>query len=103
MATVMTPQIRLDEQGVAWIDGTTTKVIEVALAKATTGLTPEEVQAELSHLTLAQVYAALAHYHAHKDELDAEIQRRKEWAEEMAARAGESPFAKRLRSMGRLP
>jgi uncharacterized protein (DUF433 family) len=103
MATVTIAQIRLDDDGVAWIEGTNTKVIEVALTKLASGLTPDELQAELPHLSLSQVNAALVYYYAHKEELDAEIERRKQWAEERAAQAGESPFATRLRALGKLP
>jgi uncharacterized protein (DUF433 family) len=35
------------------------------------GLTPEEIATEIPHLTLAQVHAALAYYHANRDEMDA--------------------------------
>ncbi len=35
------------------------------------GLGPEEIADELEHLTLAQVYAALAYYHANRDEIEA--------------------------------
>lgn len=103
MAAVPNLPIVFDANGVAYIEGTTTKVIEVALAKKTSGLTPEELQAELPHLTLAQVYAALAYYYAHQAALDAEIDRRYEYAEKMRAQAGESPFAKRMREAGKLP
>jgi uncharacterized protein (DUF433 family) len=75
--------IRLDEAGVPWIEGTTTKVIEVVLNQESTGSTPEELQSEMPHLSLAQIYAALAYYLAHKAELDADIQRRFEWTEQM--------------------
>lgn len=37
------------------------------------GLRPEEIAGRIGHLSLAQVYAALAHYHANRDEIDAEI------------------------------
>jgi uncharacterized protein (DUF433 family) len=37
------------------------------------GLTPEEIINQIPHLTLAQVYAALAYYHANRDQLDVEI------------------------------
>ena len=103
MTTATASGILLDENGVAWIEGTATKVSEVALTKRVSGLTPEELQAELPHLSLAQVYAALAYYHGHQDHLDAEIERRKQWAEEMASQAGESSFVKRVRAMGKLP
>ena len=35
------------------------------------GLTPEEMATEIPHLDLAQVHAALAYYHANRDEIDA--------------------------------
>ena len=37
------------------------------------GLAPEEITAEIPHLTLAQVYAALAYYHANREEMDSDI------------------------------
>ena len=37
------------------------------------GLTAEEIAAEYPHLTLAQVYAALAYYHANSDEIEADL------------------------------
>lgn len=33
------------------------------------GLTPQEIAAEIPHLTLAQVYAALTYYHANSAEI----------------------------------
>lgn len=38
-----------------------------------TGMKPEEIVAERTHLTQAQVYAALAYYYANKAAIDAEI------------------------------
>ncbi len=37
------------------------------------GLSPEEIAHKISHLTLAQVYAALAYYHGNRDEIEADI------------------------------
>lgn len=102
METAIRAPIVLDDQGVAYITGTTAKVIEIALAKETSGQTPEELQRDLPHLTLAQIYAALAYYHQHKEELDAEIERRYEVAEKLRAEAGESGFARRMRATGKL-
>jgi hypothetical protein len=34
-------------------------------------LSPEEVAYRIGHLTLAQVYAALAYYHANQEEMEA--------------------------------
>ena len=35
------------------------------------GLSPEEIVDSIGHLTLAQVYAALAYYHANREEIEA--------------------------------
>jgi len=37
------------------------------------GLTPEEIAADYPHLELAQVYSALAYYHANRAEMDAHL------------------------------
>ena len=37
------------------------------------GLSPEEIAEEFGHLTLAQVHAALAYYHANREEIDSAI------------------------------
>lgn len=37
------------------------------------GLNPEEIADEIGHLTLAQVYAALAYYHANREEIEADM------------------------------
>lgn len=37
------------------------------------GLTPEEISDRVGHLSLAQVHAALAYYHANRAEIEAEI------------------------------
>lgn len=95
--------ITLDDRGVACIQGTTTKVTEVVLNKEWAGQTPEELQQDMAHLTLAQVYAALAYYHQHKEELDREIEDGERLAASLADEAGDSPFAKRIREGGWRP
>ena len=37
------------------------------------GLSPEEIADRIGHLSLAQVYAALAYYHANCEEIEADI------------------------------
>lgn len=37
------------------------------------GHSPEEITRQYAHLNLAQVYAALAYYHANREEIDADI------------------------------
>ena len=93
MAATIASLIQVDENGVPWIAGTTCKVIEVVLTKQANGWTPEEVQDALPHLSLAQVYGALAYYYAHQEALDADMERRRQWAEEMRAHE-KNPFSK---------
>ncbi|MBE9095010.1 DUF433 domain-containing protein [Tychonema sp. LEGE 07203] len=37
------------------------------------GMTPEKIAEEFPHLTLAQIYAALAYYYANQNQIDADI------------------------------
>jgi uncharacterized protein (DUF433 family) len=37
------------------------------------GMSPEEIALEYPHLNLAQVHAALAYYHANREEIEADI------------------------------
>ncbi len=37
------------------------------------GMSPEEIALEYPHLSLAQVHAALAYYHANRDEIETDI------------------------------
>lgn len=37
------------------------------------GMSPEDIALEYQHLTLAQVHAALAYYHANREEIEVDI------------------------------
>jgi len=37
------------------------------------GYSPEEIARKIDHLSLAQIYAALAYYHANRETIEAEI------------------------------
>jgi len=101
-ATVITPHIKLDARGVAWIDDTNTKVIEVAQDMIAHGWSPEEIHFQHSHLSLAQIYSALGYYYDHQAEFDATIQESLRRVSELHEQAAESPLRKRLRELGRL-
>jgi uncharacterized protein (DUF433 family) len=102
MPVLATAHIRLDQSGVAWIDDTNTKVIEVALDMIAHGWSPEEIHFQHSHLSLAQIHAALGYYYDHKAEMDEQIRRSTQEVERLRTQAGESPLHKRLRDMGKL-
>lgn len=42
------------------------------------GISPEELVAEFSHLTLAQVYDALSYYYDHKEAVDQDLEQNSE-------------------------
>ena len=103
MGTVIESHIHFDDNGVAWIDDTNTKVIEVVLDHLAYGWSPEEIHFQHPHLSLAQIHAALSYYHDHQADLDAEIQRQLAEVEVLETQAGESPIQKRLKELGKLP
>ncbi len=64
-----TLHIHRDERGVAWIDDSNVKVVEVVLDHVQ-GQLAEDIRADHPHLTLAQIHAALAYYYDHQPEID---------------------------------
>ena len=99
MPPVINTHIQLDDTGIAWIEGTRIKVIEVVLDKLAHGSSPEEIHFQYPHLSLAQIHAALAYYHDHQTQLDKEIERDWEEVNATAAKAADSPLQKRLREL----
>lgn len=86
MTETLTAHIHLDERGIAWIDDTNTKVVEVVLDKIAYGWSAEEMHLQHPHLSLAQIYAALSYYHDHEQELDVQIERRYHEAQQILER-----------------
>jgi uncharacterized protein (DUF433 family) len=62
--------------------GTTIEVAVIAIAKIVHGLTPDEIAVDYE-ISLPQVYATLAYYYDHKEQIDVTIQRRRKLAQEM--------------------
>ncbi|HLJ54573.1 MAG TPA: DUF433 domain-containing protein [Chthonomonadaceae bacterium] len=75
------PHIALDHRGIAYVEGTRTKVLTIVQNKRAARCTPEQLQTAMPHLSLAQVYAALAYYHDHRAEVDRQIRHAHERAE----------------------
>jgi uncharacterized protein (DUF433 family) len=102
MPVLTTTHVRLDDRGVAWIDDTNTKVIEVVLDMTAHGWSPEEIHFQHPHLSLAQIHAALGYYYDHKPEMDVQINLTVHEFERLRAQAGESPLRKRLRDLAKI-
>jgi uncharacterized protein (DUF433 family) len=58
--------------GDAYVSGTGLRVKSI-VAHYKVGDTPEEIADQYDHLNLAQVYAALAYYHANREEIEAAL------------------------------
>lgn len=91
------PCVILDELGVAWIAGSTMKVVELVMAQRAHGWSPEEIAFQFPHLDMVQVHGALAYHRDHQSELDEEIVRRTDKADELRRALEEPPFVTRLR------
>lgn len=102
MIVTMYEHIAVDPTGAPVIAGTTMKVVELATAHLSYGWSPEELHFQFPYLTLGQIYAALAYYWDHKAELDADMRRRLQFAEESRLQAGPSPLVTKLRAQGLL-
>jgi uncharacterized protein (DUF433 family) len=88
MPTPVLSHVYLDDKGVARIEGTTTRDIQVALDKIALGWDADEIHVQYPSLSLSQIHSALTYYYDHQEELDAEIERRDREVERLRAQAG---------------
>jgi uncharacterized protein (DUF433 family) len=102
MATVAYPHIEFTPKGVPYLAGTQTKVIEVVLDRLAYHWDADEIHRQHPHLSLGQIYSALAYYYDYQAEMDREIEEQLRQVEQIKARLGESPVRLKLRAMGRL-
>lgn len=72
------------------IAGHRIKVQHIAVWHERMGMTPEEIVATYPTLTLPAVYAALAYYHSHRGEIDADMKADEQFVAEMKEQAGPS-------------
>src|SRR5436853_5273142 len=101
MVAVLNSLIELDKDGSPWIARANTKVVEVVLDKIAHNSSAEEMHEQYPHLSLAQIHAALSYYYEHQAEVDADIERRTRYVEEMRAQQPDSPLRQRLRTLKR--
>lgn len=66
---VRTPEVRGGRPRVAGTGVTVRRIV----GWYKQGLSPEEIADEFGHLNLAQVYAALAYYHANREEIEVDL------------------------------
>lgn len=94
--------VQLDERNIPIIEGTSMKIVELITSVKAYAWSPEELLQNYPHLSLGKIYSALAYYWDHKQEIDADIERREQYAQRLQQEAGESPFGAKLRAQGLL-
>lgn len=76
----MTVPLQADEHGAIRVSGTRV-TLDVVIARHQQGDSPEVIHESFDVLPVNDIYAVIAYYLAHRDELDAYIQHRDEEAE----------------------
>ena len=67
------------------ISGTRIRVQDIYVWHELRGQSPDEIVANFPQLSLGQVHAALAYYHDHRDEIEADVADAEQWAEWLKA------------------
>ena len=92
--------IIINDNKVPIIAGTNMKVVELVLEHIAWGWSPQELHLNHPYLSLGQIHSALGYYWDHKDELDADIERRFQYSEQLRRSAPPSPLKARLKAKG---
>src|SRR5262249_22097934 len=94
--------VRADGNGALRVGGTRV-MLDSVLAAFGQGHSPDTIRQQYPALSLEEVYGSIAHYLAHRDDVDAYLQRQdavwkewQAWCEEQP-----SPVVERLRALGR--
>jgi uncharacterized protein (DUF433 family) len=83
---VQTPEVRGGHPRIAGTGVTVRRIV----GWYKLGLTADEIVAEIPHLTLAQVHAALAYYHANREEIEQDIAEEEALSEQLEQQHGKS-------------
>jgi uncharacterized protein (DUF433 family) len=75
------------------------KVQHIAVWHQRMGMTPEEIVATYPSLSLPAVFAALAYYHSHRTDIDADIEADERFVAETKAKAGQSKLQEKLATL----
>lgn len=94
------PHLERRADGKLWLVGTQTKVVEVVLDRLAHHWDAEEIQRQHPHLTLGQIYSALAYYHDHQDEIDGLIDEQLDLVRELRGQEKESVLRAKLKAKG---
>lgn len=101
MTNVVYPHISLDKDGDPSILSANTKVILIAMDRLAHHWDADEIQRQRPHLSLGQIYAALAYYYDHENEINGQIQKRLNRESDLLAELGPSRARTKIEAMKR--
>jgi uncharacterized protein (DUF433 family) len=82
------------------IAGTTMKVVELVSAHLAYGWSAEELHFQFPYLAMGQIHSALAYYWDHREEMDADIDRRLDKVDKLRMATDNSHLIARLKAKG---
>lgn len=94
--------IAINNDDVPIIATTNMKVVELVLSQQAYGWSPEELHFQYPHLTLGQIYSALAYYADHVEDFQADIEQRLQKVDALRHTIKLSSLPQRLRAKGLL-
>jgi uncharacterized protein (DUF433 family) len=102
MSTTVETQYKhiVDQDGVPMIAGTTTKVVELITSYLAYGWGAEEMHLQYPYLSLGQIHSALAYYWDHREEIEADIEKRLAKVDALRKSTPPSSFRERLKREG---
>jgi uncharacterized protein (DUF433 family) len=96
---VSVEHIEIDERGNAKLIGHRIKVRHIVELMRAQGYTADQIQSQAyPHLTRAQVYAALAYYYDHQDEIDRQIEEAYRLEEELRPKLENRELREKIRA-----
>lgn len=101
MTATAWPFVELDHEGIAYVQGTTTKVIEIALDQLAHDMDADEIHRQYPYLSLPQIHAALGYYHEHREACDRQIEERRHRADQIRLATENIALQERLRALSR--
>lgn len=98
-AETVSSHVAVNEDGIAFVGGTTLKVREIVVEHLAHGWSPEELHFQHGgRISMAQIHAALAYYYDHQDAVDTEIGRELSDVETLRRRLDDPVLRQRLRA-----
>src|SRR4051794_9953161 len=103
VSAITYPHIETSAKGIAIISGTTTKIVENVQDQLAHHWHAEDICRQYPYLSLAQVHAALAYYYDPQQEMEQEMDRRRQRVTDIKMKRADDTIQDKLRRLGHLP